>query len=162
MRCVSQELATAYHEAGHAVVACCYNRIPETVSIVPDCKGAVGTIDFNDVVPPEFCNYLSKGDDKKAYIEMRIVIKLAGSCAHDAIDPSRTRDSGDFYDVKWAMEIIEECASWAENDRVGYLESCRKIASDIIASNWDWITKVANELCSSKTLIGDDILSLRF
>ena len=93
---------------------------------------------------------------------MRIVIKLAGSCAHDAIDPSRTRDSGDFYDVKWAMEIIEECASWAENDRVGYLESCRKIASDIIASNWDWITKVANELCSSKTLIGDDILSLRF
>jgi hypothetical protein len=93
---------------------------------------------------------------------MRIVIKLAVSCAHDVIDGSRIRDNGDDCDDKCAMNIIIENASWAEDDRVGYLESCRKTARDIIANNWDWITKVADKLCLEKTLIGDVILSLRF
>lgn len=161
MNCISEELATAYHEAGHAVVSCYYNRVPATVSIVPDGTGTLGMIDFDDFVPAQFSNYLSQEDDKKCYVEMRIVIKLAGSLAHDIIDPSRIRDEGDEYDEKWAMAIIHERASWAENERANYLEACRIIAVAIVESNWSWIANVAHELISKKTLKGEEILRLR-
>ena len=161
MNSVSQELATAYHEAGHAVVSCHYKRIPATVSIVPDGMGAVGSVYFNDDVPVEYRNYLGDGDDKKSYIEMRVVTKLAGSCAHDVIDKLRVKDIGDICDDKCAMNIIIENASWAEDDREGYLETCRKIAKEIIDKNWEWIEAVVVELMLMKTLEGSHILRLR-
>ena len=120
-----------------------------------------GSVDFHDVIPEHFKNYFGKSDDKMRYIEMRIIIKLAGSCAHDEFHPMRTRDAGDDYDEKWAMAIIEDRASWAENDRAEYLENCRNKAKKIVQTNWDWISDVAHELTGKKTLTGVDILELR-
>jgi ATP-dependent Zn protease len=155
-----KELATAYHEAGHAVVSCYFDRIPVNVSVV-SMGNIVGSVEFNDDIPEHFTNYFGKSDDKKQYVQMRIIIKLAGSLAHDLFDPHRIRDSGDKFDDRWAMAIIEDRASWAEDDRDDYLESCRNGAKEIVRCNWSWITNVAIELIEKKTLTGEDVLKLR-
>jgi ATP-dependent Zn protease len=60
-----EQQATAYHEAGHAVMGCILSRPPQSVSIVPDDSGVRGRTIFDDDCPPSAKNYFDPSEEKK-------------------------------------------------------------------------------------------------
>ena len=117
----TDEEATAYHEAGHAVVGAVRGRAPNFVTIIPG-GGAAGKNEFPKVWRPEFRDHFGDSPEKRAYIETRILTELAGTMAHDLRFPERVHDASEAYDEQWARALIEENAGWADSDRDSYFQ----------------------------------------
>jgi hypothetical protein len=98
---------------------------------------------------------------KRDYVETRILIEVAGTIAHDIHAPGRAHDAGDAHDLQWALKIIEENASWAEDDRKAYLQSLRDDAWTMIEANWAWVQAVARALVERRKLTTVDLMSCR-
>src|ERR1700730_12322741 len=97
--------ATAYHEAGHAVMGALRDLLPLFVSIVPTGNGVVARTEFPDA-PPAFKNYLCASPEKQAYIETVVLIEVAAAIAHDFHTPGRVHDAGDAHDLQRARAFI--------------------------------------------------------
>ena len=136
-------------------------RPPLDISIVPDGKGAVGKTNFPDDCPPEFKNYLGTSREKQNYTETRILIEVAGTIAHDTHAPSRAHDAGDAHDLQWARMIIDQNASWAQDDREAYLQGLCDLARTMIEANWAWVQAVARALVEQRELTGADVTTCR-
>jgi ATP-dependent Zn protease len=132
---LTDEEATAYHEAGHAVVGALRNRPPDWVTIIAD-GGAAGKTEFPDDVRSEFKGYSGDWPEKRAYIETRILIAVAGTIAHDLRVPDRAQDAGDAYDKQRARDFIQDHACWAESDREQYLQQLQESARGLLETNW--------------------------
>ncbi len=157
---MTDEVATSYHEAGHAVMAAIRDRFPTLVTIVPN-GGVVGRNEFPDDLRAEFKNHLSDSPEKRDYVETRILITLAGMIAHDLHSPARVRDAGDAHDKRCAREIIEQHAGWADNCRDAYFLKLEKTARGLLQTNYSWVEAVAHALIENRTLPGEAILELR-
>ena len=146
----TDEEATAYHEAGHAVMGAIRNRLPQFVTIVPHGGIFVAKINFPKTVGPEFKSHLGDSPEKRTYIETRILIGLAGTIAHDVRFPARVHDIGDAHDEGCARAIIEENAGWADNCRDSYFQQLQKTARGLLRTNWLWVEAVAHALIENQ------------
>src|SRR5262245_29014532 len=90
-----ERIATAYHEAGHAVMGCLAGRTLEFVTIVPDGTGAVGRTQFTDDVPDGAKRYFDQSEKKQRYGKARVLCEVAGTIAHDLQEPGRAHDKSD-------------------------------------------------------------------
>jgi hypothetical protein len=157
----SRELeATAYYEAGHAVVGAIRDRPPITVSVVPD-GDVAGRNDFPEDWLPEFRGHFGGSPAKRAYIETRILTGVAGTIAHDLRFPGRVHDAGDVNDNGGARAILEDNAGWADDDRDGYFRQLCANARDLLQTNWPWVEAVAVALIVRKTISGAEVMQLR-
>lgn len=156
----AEDEATAYHEAGHAVMGALRHLPPLSVSIVPAGNGVAGRTEFPDV-PPAFKNYFGASTEKRTYFETRVLIEVAATIAHDIYTPGRVHDAGDAYDLRRARAFIAENASWAENDREAYLQSLCNLARPMIATNWAWVHAVSRALVEQRELTGVDVMRCR-
>jgi ATP-dependent Zn protease len=156
----TDEEDTAYHEAGHAVVGAAGGRAPIFVTIIPD-GGAAGKNEFPKDGRPEFKSHFGDSPEKRAYIETRILIEVAGTIAHDLRFPERGHDAGDANDERCARALIEENAGWADNDRDSYLEQLKKTARGLLQANWPWVEAVARALIERKTISTEEVMKLR-
>jgi hypothetical protein len=156
----TDEEATAYHEAGHAVVGAVRGRAPIFVTIIPD-GGAAGKNEFPEDWRPEFKGHLGGSPEKRTYIETRILIEVAGTVAHDLRFPERGRDAGDAYDEQCAREIIEDNAGWADSDRDNYFRQLQESARDLLQTDWPWVEAVARALIERKTISTAEVMELR-
>ena len=156
----ADEEATAYHEAGHAVVGAVRGRAPIFVTIMPD-GGASGKNEFPEDWLPEFQSHLSDSREKRAYIETRILTEVAGTVAHDLRFPGRARDAGDAYDERCVRAVIEENAGWADNDRDSYFQQLKETARGLLQTNWPWVEAVARALIERKTILTAEVMELR-
>jgi hypothetical protein len=154
------EEGTAYHEAGHAVVAAVRGRAPIFVTIIPDVAGAVGKTQFPNDLRPEYKTHFGNSLEKRTYIETRILTSVAGTIAHDLRLPGRAHDAADANDDRISRELIEDNAGWADNDRDSYLDRLQGIARDILQANWPWVEAVAHALIERKTISTVDIVDL--
>ena len=160
-----QEIATAYHEAGHIVVAYFYDSLPDFCSIIPDNNGLVGIVKYSDVIPEHFKRYYCIDIDKKKYVEGRVATTLAGTCSHYIFDPEHIWDTGDQRDKNEAFKTVDYFASWAQDNKNEYLESCRNIAENILRNNWHLVSKLATKLLHCKMIYRDqieEILNVKF
>jgi hypothetical protein len=74
----AERMATAYHEAGHAVMALLLGREPKGASIQR--RGDVaGFVDFDKDFPASTLSYFDKSEAKRIYFEMRVMITVAGT-----------------------------------------------------------------------------------
>src|SRR3954452_13632012 len=90
-----RRLATAYHEAGHVVMGITLGFDPLSASILPDGVGIIGLTSFPTELP-EFAGPSSNPSLKKRdYVEKRVMLKLAGTVAHDDKFPKRRHDDCD-------------------------------------------------------------------
>ena len=151
----TDEQATAYHVAGHAVVGAVRDRAPIFVTIIPD-GGAAGKNEFPKDCRPEFKNHLGHSPEKGAYIETRILTAVAGTVAHDLRFPERAHDAGDAYD-----ERCEDNAGWANNDRESYFRQLQEAARGLLQTNWPWVEAVARALIERKTIWTAEVMELR-
>jgi Peptidase family M41 len=156
----AHEEATAYHEAGHAVVGAVLNRPPIFVTIIPD-ELASGKNEFPDDCLPQFKNYLDVSPEKQAYIETRILIRIAGTIAHNLRFPDRITGPADAYDEHWARTIIEQNASWAGSDPDSYFRQLQETARRLLQADWPWVEVVARALIDRKTIGKVEVMELR-
>jgi ATP-dependent Zn protease len=156
----TDEEATAYHEAGHAVMGAIRNRLPQFVTIVPH-GGLVGKNEFPEDCRPEFKSHLGDSPEKRTYIETRILIGLAGTIAHDLRFPARVHDIGDVRDEGCARAIIEENAGWADNCRDSYFQQLQKTARGLLQTKRLWVEAVAHALIENRSLPGAKVIELR-
>lgn len=157
---MTDEEATAQHEAGHAVMAAICDRLPTFVTIVPH-GGVAGINEFPDDLVAEFKNHLYDSPEKRAYIETRILIALAGIVAHDLRFLARVRDAGDAHDERRARAIIEDNAGWADNCRDSYFQQLQETARGLLQTNWLWVEAVAHALIENRSLPGAKVIELR-
>lgn len=155
-----EEEATAYHEAGHAIVGAIRDRWPTLVTIVVHGRVA-GKALFPEDWRPEFKGHFGNSSEKHFYIETRILIALAGTIAHDLRFPGRDHDAGDAYDERNARAVMEDNAGWADGCRDSYFEQLRDTARALLQTNWSWVEAVARALIESKTISGATVLRLR-
>src|ERR1700733_2214280 len=136
------EEATAYHEAGHAVVGAIRGRAPIFVSIIPD-GGVCGKNEFPKDWRPEFKNHFGDTPEKRDYIETRVLIAFASTIAHDLRFPARDHDSGDRFDEQEARDLIEDNAGWADECRDLHFQRLKETAHGLLQANWPWVEAVA-------------------
>jgi ATP-dependent Zn protease len=152
--------ATAYHEAGHAVVGAVRGRAPIFVTIVPD-GGAAGKNEFPKDWRPEFKDHFGESPEKRAYIETRILTEIAGTVAHDLRFPERAHDAGDTYDEGCARALIEDNAGWADSDRASYFRHLQETARRLLQTNWPWVEALVRALIERKTISTAEVMELR-
>jgi hypothetical protein len=151
--------ATAYHEAGHAVIGAIHGRQPTSIDIVHDAQGNAGHTLFADDLPPEFKRYFNQSPEKRRYLEMRVLITLAGTAAHDILFPGREHDEGDRRDECQAAKMIEESASWHQ-DHTAYLEAMKIKVRKQLKDRWPNVARVAEALLRQNYLSGAELAAL--
>lgn len=151
--------ATAYHEAGHAVMGFIFDRVPTSVDIIHDKDGNTGHTYFGDDAPNSFKRYLDTSPEKQRYLEMRVLVALAGTAAHDLMCPGREHDCGDLRDEKRAKALIGESMSW-DDDHDAALSRLKITARKNIAGNWSKVEALASMLMRRCKISASEIRSL--
>lgn len=155
-------LATAYHEAGHAVVGFYSRHMPKVrrVSIVPDSKnGTVGHVVHHP--SPAFVRQLEEGDWNAA-IEVRFYEQIrtlyAGGVAERRFTGRRNHVGG-----RGDYEIISELAVHVSGGggpvTQALLRWLRLSAEAYVTARWREIEAVAGALVEHKVLRGHDAVA---
>ncbi len=151
-------MATAYHEAGHALIDLVYGFTPETVTIIPQ-KGNAGHADnFWHKDSYDFAQYLSGEDidlpDEKQ-IEYLVISLMAGIIA------------GAFYTGQYDWyganndfnRILDQFLSYGIND-IPDLQPYFDKTFELISSHNKELHKIANDLYQYKTLTKEYFLNM--
>ena len=142
---------TAYHEAGHAVMAQLCNQQITEIEIVGDeeLSGSVRSLRFAE-------EHMSKLDPEMAVapIERRLLCTIAGMVA-EAMESGRDGWSEGSEDldaaVRLAMRVVGDC------ERViPYLEVVRGHAETLLRQNWAAVELLTNELLRRRRLTGEE------
>ena len=149
---IGAERLTAYHEAGHALMAhLCGQQITE-VEIVgdDDHAGSVQSLSF----PVDPHDEEEAGRERDA-VERRLKCVLAGTVA-EAIVTGRSGwdESCEDLDiaVRLAMPLVDDC-----EDVVPFLEDLGSQIEDDLRAHWDTIEVLVMELLQRKSLTGGDV-----
>jgi ATP-dependent Zn protease len=139
----SEDLLTAYHEAGHAVIAMVVGRAVHRVSIVPNAT-RLGACE------------LKKGRSRASNDELEdeVLVLLAGVAAEGRLT-GQYNWSGGAKDLRLALQAIDSRASTekqAERLRKRMLNKVEYLLDD--DAHWAAIEVIANELVAHRTISG--------
>jgi hypothetical protein len=149
--------ATAYHEAGHTVMGFICGRVPISVDIIPDEHGNAGHTRFsNDDLPDNYWRYFNASSEKQRYVDIRVLIALAGTAAHDLMCPQRQHDTCDWKDEKNAKELIDESMSW-DNEHDAAFDRLKMEAYAKISDNMPKIESITAALMRRDIIFERDI-----
>ena len=149
-------MASAYHEAGHAVMAHLCGQHLTQVEIIGDEEhsGSVSSLRLRD--EPEM------GEEglglRTAAIEARILCVCAGMVSEQMVSGSRHWDEGseDVDEaVRLAMRVVGDC------ERVMvYLEEAREHAEFVLRRHWAAVETLANALLLHRSLVGQQVRAI--
>jgi ATP-dependent Zn protease len=133
----TQEAATAYHEAGHGVIAYRLGFYVDTLTIVPDSiRATVG----HSLSEAEWCD---GSMDREA-----IIVLYAGYSAEKAYYPDA--------DTRASASDHEKAHQLLRLQPEGSQQQLRAESDRLVKQNWKHIEAVATVLLENKTLPGDD------
>jgi ATP-dependent Zn protease len=137
---VTYDLATAYHEAGHAVIALAHDRIVHRVSVLPK-QGYLGKCEFRKGV--------SRGD----FVEREILIALAGLAAESRHTGTYDRIAAG-KDLRFVRTLALQRATEKQLDR--YERRMLSKVEHLLADDglWKAVELIAAELMKQGQLSG--------
>jgi ATP-dependent Zn protease len=138
----SQELCTAYHEAGHAVIAFVFERPVQKVSILPD-QRRLGHCELRSGV-----NRASQ--DR---LEADILIMLAGVAA-EAIHSGSYNWPGAAQDLQSVRRLAEMRSGKGQADKLTRRLLAKAEHLLLQTRNWNAVDQIAVELVKKKTISG--------
>jgi hypothetical protein len=153
-RNTSQFEATAYHEAGHAVIAYVLGYRPQFVTIVPTLDTAGHIIHPN---PLDGCQRNpDSSDEARLRIESLITICFAGPIAQKRYNPRSWRRAHGQWDYEKVAELgLRVCGS-AEQARA-FIRWREIAACDMVRAHWPRIQLVAGQLLERENLSHTDL-----
>ena len=148
---ISAERLTAFHEAGHAVMAELCGRLLTEVEIVGDREhsGMVHSLAFP--------SRGTEGEDSDA-IECHLKIMLAGMVAEAMVSGRREWDDScaDLDEaVRLAMKLVDDC-----EDVLPLLADIRDDLESELRARWTAVETLAEELLTRKALTGSEVRNL--
>ena len=153
------KMATAYHEAGHVVMAKSFGvcALRATVNAEPnEASGKIILEGHAQFEPKELCPAWTKEsppfvDDLRGYLEMRALITLAGLVSHRLLDPKHQDDAGDQYDRKQAREHLCRFAL-SENHLNAWISALEVEASERLRRELHLLNAVVRAFVEHETL----------
>jgi hypothetical protein len=159
MKNSNKDAATAYHEAGHAVVAWCLDLDLGSATIVPDGDSA-GHV-MIEPEEPSTCAAAVQGGPWHPYrllLEKRVMVLQAGEVAQRRSNPRSVRRGHSQDDFKRCVDILRIYAPDEEKRDVGshYRLLCNWTAH-LIEQHWHLVEAVAKALLERRELSGPQI-----
>jgi ATP-dependent Zn protease len=148
--------ATAYHEAGHAVVALLWEH-PTMATIVPsgDALGSTRHRSWGARFRPD----LAMTPGRAARLQARITTLLAGDIAERRATGSRS--DGGAFDRQAAVDLAAYL-NGSDRQIELYLAWRAECARQAVETYWPQIDRLAEALLDHKTLRGDDLRQAAF
>jgi len=142
--------ATAYHEAGHAVVAFHLGKCIRRVTIVGGDDAAGMCYHYRSKIRHDTDNSTRARLDA----EKRAMINMAGILTQHTFSPTSVRSHHGSWDFKNAIAIMSHHAG--DDSLEVYLRLLEIWTRNIITTRWPQIEAVANELLKWSTLTGKE------
>lgn len=156
-RASQQIAATAFHEAGHAVIAWSLGLRVHRVTVIPSkdylglavCQNALAGIKLD----------IDNSDRAMIKAEKRILVALAGAAAQKKFSPRSVQSWDPSLDYQVASDIAQRIHG--SDDVVdAYLRWLQFRTEHDVAFHWPQISCVAQALIENKTLNGSEVVSL--
>jgi hypothetical protein len=159
-----QLAATAYHEAGHVVVAVWLNiwLRRKAATIIPD-----STEGFDGMVWTQW-SFRGRPDVEitdRMYVrlERHIVVSLAGEHAQRKYRPSSVRSRHGDSDRQDAVDILSHLVpNMSSNEFTLHYRLLNERAKNLVEAHWPQIIAVANALLERKTLTEQEVREVMF
>jgi hypothetical protein len=153
-RSKSQIEATAYHEAGHAVIAFLLGYRPQSVTIVPTFDTAGHIIQDNPL--HGFQLDLDGSDEARLRVETVITICFAGPIAQKRYNPRSWRRAHGQWDYEKIAELaLRVCGS--SEQATAFIRWREIVACDMVKAHWPRIQLVAGQLLERENLSHADL-----
>jgi hypothetical protein len=153
-RSTSQVEATAYHEAGHAVIAYMLGYQPQSVTIVPAVDTAGHIIQTNPL--HGFQLDIDGSDEARLRIESLITICFAGPIAQKRYNPRSWRRAHGEWDYGKITELgLGVCGS--DEQANAFIRWREIVARDMVRAHWLRIQLVAGQLIERESLSHTDL-----
>ena len=153
-RSASQVEATAYHEAGHAVIACVLGYRPQSVTIVPTVDTAGHIIHINPL--HGFQLDIDGSDEARLRLESLITICFAGPIAQKRYNPRSWRRAHGPRDYEKIEELaVQVCGS--DEQALAFPRWREIVACDMVRAHWPRIQLVAGRLLERESLSHADL-----
>ncbi|MFY9839299.1 MAG: hypothetical protein WAK55_23045 [Xanthobacteraceae bacterium] len=153
-RSKSQIEATAYHEAGHAVVAYFLNYKPELVTIVPTVDAAGHVIHPNPL--HGFQLDIDDSDEARLRVESAITICFAGPIAQQRYNPRSWRRVHSQLDYDKIAELVSHVCD-SDEQANAFIRWRQIVACDMVKAHWLRIQLVAGQLLERENLSQTDL-----
>jgi hypothetical protein len=140
-------------------MGCVLGRPPVSVDILPDAAGNAGHTHFPKDVPECMKSWFDDSPQKRQYLEVRILTTLAGTAAHNILEPNRPQDSGDYMDENQAREMVRDHMSW-DDAREAYIEQLKKKAQQSLVKYWGAVEAVAAALLQHDRLTNVEVTAI--
>jgi ATP-dependent Zn protease len=149
--------ATAYHEAGHAVIAWRLGAHPRSVTIVPKGEVQGETVQESPFIEADFV--FDGSDHARNRVERAIIICLAGPMAQRRFAPRSWRrwHGGPDYVVAFDLALRVNGSPAAAKVHMKWLEMR---AQALLESVWSYVEAIASELLKRGTLSAEEIRSI--
>ncbi len=149
--------ATAFHEAGHAIVASYLGFPVSRLTIIPD--------DTTDGMS-EYLNPLQgldlefdESDDALRRKECAVMIWLAGSIAQCLWDSESLNPHHSLPDYKQAVDIATSIHV-PEHDPERYIEQLNAETKKILMNRWSVVERLARKLLTCTTMSGEEVAAV--
>jgi hypothetical protein len=164
----SEEAATAYHEAGHAVAAFLLNRGPRKATITPDGEALGSVTDMGRAAEPSGGGgYWELAARARRRVDHAIIELMAGGTAEAHFLGRETyRDSGALAraasDHGEISDLMDELAWPSRRQGNGYLVFLEATTRDLIEgeAGWRLVEALAKALLDRKTLSASEVRNL--
>jgi hypothetical protein len=162
MKNSNKDAATAYHEAGHAVVAWCLDVEVGSATIVPD-NDSAGHVNI-EPEEPSTCAAICRGDpwDPSRLRAEKLVMRLqAGEVAQRRYNSYSVRRAHSKDDFKKCVGILRIYAPDEKKlDVMPHYLMLRKWTIHLIEQHWHLVEAVAKALLERRELSGTQILDV--
>ena len=147
--------ATAYHEAGHTVVAWRLGANPKSATIIPhdEVQGEIGREALFEI-PSDF----DGSDHARNRIERAIMICLAGPIAQRQFAPRSWRRWHGASDYQTAFDLALRI-NGSTRAAKAYLKWLEMRTQDLVNSLWSFVERIADDLLTRGVLSLDEIQS---
>ena len=150
----SQIEATAYHEAGHAVIAYLLGYKPQSATIVPTVDATGHVIHANPL--HGFQLDIDGSDEVRRRVESAITICFAGPIAQKRYSPRSWRRVHGQWDYDTIAELgLRVCGS--DEQATAFIRWREIVTLDLIKANWPRIQQVARQLLEREHLSHADL-----
>jgi hypothetical protein len=150
--------ATAYHEAGHIVMAWHVGATPMKATIGASRANVVATTDYRE--PMAIQGELDPGSDRSRLIaERAVLVSLAGPAAQRRFRPSSWRSGHGRSDLSRATALTSAVTDTPRQARA-LLKFLEIRAEDILEARWDKVSAIAVRLAKERELSHDEMISI--
>jgi hypothetical protein len=151
----SQVEDTAYHEAGHAVIAYLLGYKPQSVTIVPTLDTAGHLVIHGDPLNG-FQLDIDHSDEARLRVESAITICFAGPIAQKRHNPRSWRKVHGQWDYDTIAELgLRVCGS--SEQATAFIRWREIVAREMVQAQWLRIALVAGQLLERKRLSHADL-----